>query len=81
VAELVDAADSKSVIRKDVGVQVPPGAPPNDYLPIRSSSRPRGIRYERVMFGVVDEHFFPAFPARVVLLIPANFDSLVHHAR
>ncbi len=27
VAELVDAADSKSVIRKDVGVQVPPGAP------------------------------------------------------
>ncbi len=27
VAELVDAADSKSVIRKDVGVRVSPGAP------------------------------------------------------
>jgi hypothetical protein len=27
VVELVDAADSKSVIRRDVGVQVSPGAP------------------------------------------------------
>ena len=27
VAELVDAADSKSVVLTDVGVQVPPGAP------------------------------------------------------
>ena len=27
VAEPVDAADSKSVVRKDVGVRVPPGAP------------------------------------------------------
>ena len=27
VAELVDAADSKSVVRKDVGVRVSPGAP------------------------------------------------------
>lgn len=27
MAELVDAADSKSVIRKDVGVRLSPGAP------------------------------------------------------
>jgi hypothetical protein len=27
VVESVDAVDSKSTIRKDVGVQVPPGAP------------------------------------------------------
>ncbi len=28
MAELVDATDSKSVVRKDVGVRFPPGAPP-----------------------------------------------------
>ena len=27
MAELVDATDSKSVVRKDVGVRFPPGAP------------------------------------------------------
>gem|GEM_PF-4615542 len=32
VVELVDAADSKSAIRKDVLVQVRPGAPSSDYI-------------------------------------------------
>ena len=33
VAELVDAADSKSVVRKDVGVRVSLGAPKHLYFP------------------------------------------------
>lgn len=42
VAESVDAADLKSVVRKDVGVQVPPRAPDAERRVARLSL-PRGI--------------------------------------
>lgn len=32
VAELVDAIDSKSIVREDVGVRFPPGAPMIPYV-------------------------------------------------
>jgi hypothetical protein len=71
VVELVDAADSKSAIGNDVGVQVPPGAPFSvwDGLPLSAIIRKNPMKQRRLYVLSFARDFLHPFQVRVSMRV------------